>query len=376
MSLSRILLFSSGLKHNMYTSMLHRLYRRGVSKFFNSIPRNKFVHGVPEGLKFDELNELCLCYIKHPLKDVSHYHLSGWKKSNTYRLLLETEKGDKWSLIYKNALYREDTIPALNSFPINPGPPEFTIYSNANGELIKYLPTIYRCCEIQTGSHYMYLMQDLNTNYRPARDKKDILCISAELTILYSIFGDYNFDEDSLILYNRGLSTRLQAYIIDNLERYASATNSKTASAVCRNWQKIAGLCEDKYDYFRLSSIIHGDSNLANILVHRKYGDRIKFIDWEWAGVGLPHQDLASLLKRAKPNVEEAALEIFSKNNRSISIGEHNRLYEICQLERGLIDSAFFANQNVNSTDRTKIDIAGYIEDSASRVMRAYNKLV
>ena len=360
----------------MYTSMLHRLYRRGVSKFFNSIPRNKIVHGVPEGLQFDELNELCLDYIKHPLKDVSHYHLSGWKKSNTFRLLLETEKGVKWSLIYKNALYREDTIPALNSFPINPGPPEFTIYSNANGEIIKYLPTIYRCCEIQTGSHYMYLMQDLNANFRPAGGKRDTLCITAELSKLYDIFGDYRFDEDSLILYNRELSTRLQAYIIDNLERYASATDNKTVSAVCTNWHNISSIYEEKYNHSGLSSIIHGDSNLANILVHRKYGDRIKFIDWEWAGVGLPHQDLASLLKRAKPNVEEDALEIFSKNNRSISIGEHKRMYEICQLERGLIDSAFFANQNANSPGRTKIDIVGYIEDSASRVMRAYNKLV
>jgi hypothetical protein len=360
----------------MYTSMLHRLYRRGVSKFFNSIPRNNFVHGVPEGLQFDELNELCLDYIKHPLKDVSYCHLSGWKKSNTYRLLLETEKGDYWSLIYKNALYRQDIIPALNNFPINPGPPEYTIYSKSEGGITKYLPRIFRCREIHAGLHYMYLMQDLNECYRPAGGKRDILCISAELTKMYGIFGDYRFGEDSLILYNRELSARLQAYIIGNLERYVSATNSKTVSAVCRNWQKIAGLFEDKYNYCWLSSMIHGDSNLANILVHRKYGDRIKFIDWEWAGVGLPHQDLASLLKRAKPNVEEDALEIFSKNNRSISIGEHNRLYEICQLERGLIDSAFFANQSANSPGRTKIDIVGYIENSASRVMRAYNKLV
>lgn len=360
----------------MYISKLHRLYRRGVSKFLNSIPRNSFVHGVPEGLQFDELNELCLDYIKHPLKDVSYYHLSGWKKSNTFRLLLETEKGDKWSLIYKNALYRQDIIPALDNFPINPGPPEYTIYSKAEGEITKYLPTIYRCCEIHAGSHYMYLMQDLNANYRPARGKRDILCITAELTKLYDIFGEYRFDEDSLILYNRELSTRLQAYIIDNLERYASATNSKAVIAVCTNWQKISSLYEEKYNNSGLSSIIHGDSNLANILVHNKYGDRIKFIDWEWAGIGLPHQDLASLLKRAKPNIEEAALEIYSNNNHTLSLDEHKRLFEVCQLERGLIDSAFFASQSANSTNRTKIDLMGYIEDSAARVVSAYNKLV
>lgn len=366
----------NGLKRNMYISGLHKLYRKGVSKFLNNIPRNSFVHGVPEGLQFDELNELCLDYIKHPLKDVSYYHLSGWKKSNTYRLLLETEKGDKWSLIYKNALYRQDIIPALGNFPINPGPPEYTIYSKAEGEITKYLPIIYRCCEIHAGSHYMYLMQDLNANYRPAGGKRDILCITAELTKLYDIFGEYRFDEDSLIRYNRELSTRLQTYIIYNLERYANATDSKTVSAVCANWQKIASLYEEKYEYLWLSSIIHGDSNLANILVGRNYVDGIKFIDWEWAGIGLPHQDLASLLKRAKPNVEEAALSIFSKNNKQITIAEHKRLYEICQLERSLIDSAFLAKQTTCTTESTIIDIKAYIEDSASRVLEAYNRLI
>lgn len=361
----------------MHITKLHKLFRRGSAKILSYISGPNFIQGTPKGLRFDELNELCLLYFRHPLKHVSYYPLSGWKRSNTYRLLLETEKGDKWSIVYKNALYQHHIIPALDGFPINPGPSEYTIYSKAEGGITKYLPIIFMCREIKPGMHYRYLMQDLNKHFRPARDKKDILSITSELTKLYEMLRDcnYNINEDSLILYGGELSSRLQSYIIDSLEQYAGATNSKTVSSVCDKWDKISVLYDDKYDYSGLSTIIHGDSNLANILVHKQNGDNIKFIDWEWAGVGLPHQDLASLLKRAKPSVEEAALEIFSKYDHDLSIDEHKRLYEVCQLERGLIDSAFLANQVAGSTAKTKIDIAGYIEDSASRVIEAYNRL-
>jgi phosphotransferase family enzyme len=361
----------------MHITKLRRLFRKVRTKALSFVPRNDIVPGLPEGLRFDALNELCQSYIQYPLKSVSYCPLSGWKKSGAYRLLLQTETGDKWSIIYKNAFYGQDIIPALNGFPINPGPPEYTIYSHAEGEIARYLPTIYICREIKPGLHYMYLMQDLSKYYRQARDKKDILSITSELAKLYDNIGECNFNlnDDSFIIYDGNLSSRLKTYIIKGLERYCGETNGRTVSAVCDNWGKISALYDEKCDYSALSTIIHGDSNLANILVHKQNGDKIKFIDWEWAGIGLPHQDLASLLKRANPGVEETALEIFSKYNRSLSTGEHQRLYEVCQLERGLIDCAFLANQVIGSTDKTQIDIAGYIEDSASRVIGAYNKL-
>ncbi|MEQ9619028.1 MAG: aminoglycoside phosphotransferase family protein [Deltaproteobacteria bacterium] len=335
------------------------------------------IKGTPEGLGFDELDELCKSGVGNPLQSVSYCALSGWKKSGAFRLLLQTEAGDKWSIIYKNALYRQDIIPALNSFPINPGPPEYRIYSRAEGGITKYLPKIYMCREVISGLHYKYLMEDLNKHYRPARNKKDILYIASELAELYDKIGEcnYSLSENLFIIYDRDLSSRLKTYIIEGLERYTGATKTSAVSTLCDNWEGISSLYDEKYEYSGLNTIIHGDSNLANILVHKQNDGTIKFIDWEWAGIGLPHQDLASLLKRARPEVEEAALEIFSKNDRSLSAGEHQRLYEVCQLERGLIDCAFLANQVAGSADKTKIDIKGYIEDSALRAVEAYNRL-
>ncbi len=360
----------------MHITKLSRLFRKVRTKTLSFIPKNDIVAGLPEGLCFDELNELCLLSLREPLLCVSHCSLSGWKKSNTYRLMLETENRGKWSLIYKNAAYQHEMIPALSSLPIHPGPPEYTIYSKANGEIIKYLPAIHMCREVIPGLHYRYLMQDLSKHYRAARNK-DILSITSELAQLYDNLGEceFNLNEDTFIIYNEGLCAELKTYILEGLQRYCDVVNGTAVNWACDNWEKISALYDEKYGYSALNTIIHGDSNLANILIHNQNGDKIKFIDWEWAGIGLVHQDLASLLKRANPAVEEAALEIFSKYDRSLSSGEHRRLYELCQLERGLIDCAFLANQVIESSDKTKIDIAGYIEDSASRVMGAYNKL-
>ena len=205
----------------MHITILRKLFRKGTTKILSFVPRDDIVLGVPEGLRFDALNDLCLLYLREPLLRVSYYPLSGWKKSGAYRLLLQTETGDKWSIIYKNAFYGQDIIPALNGFPINPGPPEYTIYSNAEGEIARYLPTIYICREIIPGLHYMYLLQDLSKYYRQARDKKDILTITSELTKLYEILGEcnYNINEDSFIIYDGDLSSRLKTYIIESLER-------------------------------------------------------------------------------------------------------------------------------------------------------------
>ena len=166
------------------------------------------------------------------------YHITrfpGGKKSNTYRLILETRDGSKLSLIYKNAVYQHDMIPALSSFPINPGPPEYTIYSTANGEIIKYLPAIHMCQEVIPGTHYRYLMQDLSKHYRQARDKKDIFSITSELAKLYDKIGEcgINLNEDSFIIYDGDLSSRLKTYFLEGLERYSEATNSTAVSAVC-----------------------------------------------------------------------------------------------------------------------------------------------
>lgn len=354
-----------------------RLYKRGSAKILSYLPVTNYIEGIPHGLTFDELHELCRTYVDESLKSVSYYPLSGWKKSAAFRILLRMNSGNRWSVIYKNADYARDVIPALNRFPINPGPPEYIIYSKDAFKIRQYLPEIYMHRELTSYIHYRYLMEDLSAHHRPAGNGKDILSVASHLPELHSkiMKCDHDDNEKWFISYDRETMSSLKTYIIESIECYANNTNCSAVYGLCRNWEEISSLYDQKNDYAGLNTKIHGDSNLANVFIDKTNNQNIKFIDWEWAGVGLPHQDLASLLKRSEPAIEEAAIEIYSIIYGVLSLSEHKRIYEICQLERGLLDCAFLANQLSATTENTRLNLSEYIEDSALRATIAFKRL-
>ncbi|MGI9534360.1 MAG: phosphotransferase family protein [Thermodesulfobacteriota bacterium] len=361
----------------MITSTIRNITRKGTNKILSLIPINRETEGLPEDISFAMLNRLCLSCLDDPLNKVKHSHLSGWKSSNTYRLKLECEGGSQWSLIYKNAVYSKNIIPALVDFPLKPGRAEYAVYSSPALSLKHYLPEVYICNEVTSGIKYIYLIEDLSNNYRLANKRADVHNAVILLTNIYRDSGEIilNINKDLLPKYDSGFSSELKKYVLNNLESYLRHTKNNYVSEICRLWNGISTIYDRKNNYSRLSCFVHGDPNLTNILVNKKNNDQLKLIDWEWAGIGLPHQDLASLLKRATPSVEMESLRFFSKSNNLLSLSEHRELYEICQIERGLIDCSFFASQKINSTGETKINFDAYIEDSALRVLRAYDRL-
>ena len=120
---------------------------------------------------------------------------------------------------------------------------------------------------------------------------------------------------------------------------------------------------------------IHGDYNPSNVLYHVQRPEQIKLLDWEWAGVGVPHADLVSLMKGARPDVEERALRIFADHDRGLGLAEHRRLYDWCKLERGLLDGAFMAAQFLRLPPTTGFNFSGHIEASMRRVLIALQQL-
>ena len=361
----------------MIKSRLSRLARRGTNKLLSLIPKNLETEGLPDDISFKQLDTLCLSCLNDSLQSVTYTHLSGWKSSNTYRLKLVCKHGSKWNLIYKNAAYGENIIPALADFPFKPGQAEYVVYSSPVLMIKEYLPEVYICDEVVTGKQYFYLIEDLSPNYRPANKRSDVLNAANVLSEIYKRSGDILLKIDSALLprYDDDFSSQLERYALTNLERYLSLYSSNHVEQVCGFWDKITAFYKRKKDFKHLSSFVHGDPNVSNILVYRQDENKLKFIDWEWAGIGLPHQDLASLLKRSTSSIELEALKIFSDSNNLLSFREHKELYEICQIERGIIDASFLAVQKINANGDTKMDVEGYIEDSASRVLKAIDRL-
>ena len=184
--------------------------------------RKREIKGLPKGIYFNTLNNLCLQYLDEQLVNTWYVHLSGWKASGAYRLILKTEKGREWQLVYKDALYNLEQIPALKELAISPGPPEYVVNRTRHKSLVKYLPKSYFCVEVSPQRHYRYLFEDLSEDYQVPRTEDDILLVTTELSEFHEVLSDWStrLDSKCLLRYDREFSVALQNYAQTNLEKY------------------------------------------------------------------------------------------------------------------------------------------------------------
>ena len=357
-----------------------RLFKRIYSRI-NKRLQNSSVEGLPPGLTFAEIDELCLQHWHDRLLKAAYVHLSSWKDAGSYRLILKTKKGKTKQLVYKNAIYNLERIPALEGLPVTPGFPEYLVYKNARGALAKYLPDVYLVKEIIPQKHYQYFLEDLSQEYFISAYQPTLsLTIAQELSTLHQEMDDF-FSEiecSGLLVYNQQFSVTIQNYFQKNIASYLQKNNNQNIARIYKLWSQISELHgRQEFQEFPSSQPIHGDLNLSNILIHKQYPGRIKFIDWEWAGLGRVHADLASLVSRSQPEIEHQALAIFAAQNKQLSFEQHRRLYYWCQLERGLVDAAFIAVQQLQSSHQSKfLSSSEFIENAMQRIFKSYQELV
>jgi hypothetical protein len=361
--------------------MIPETFFKALRKRIHSVTkgfRQREIKGLPIGIDFNTLNNLCSQYLDGHLIATWYVHLSSWKARGAYRLILKTEKGKEWQLVYKDALYNLEQVPALKELAVSPGPPEYAVNRTRHKSLVKYLPKVYMCIEISPQKHYRYLFEDLSEEYQVPRTVDDILRVATELSEFHEVLSEWStsLDSNCLLSYDMEFSRVLQNYAQTNLEKYFAKNTSDVLSAVGRHWQDIMGLFRGtEFLPPNFSRPIHGDFNLSNIYLHKSVPGRIKIVDWEWAGRGVPHADLASLLKNQSKELVQMALSIYAERNPEISYEEHKRFYDWCQLERGLLDASFLATQIMESSTRTSLNVPQHIERSLIRVLQTYQEL-
>jgi thiamine kinase-like enzyme len=334
--------------------------------------------GVPASLEERLLRDIVRRHAGSELQSAFYEHLSGWKEKGAFRLKLKTANGRELRLIYKDAVYDLQQIPALARLPVAPGPPEFAVYTAASAALQEYLPHAYLCEEVEPGRRYRYVFQDLDETYREIETPDDIVRVAGDLGSFHAalsksasrLFGQRLLD------YDGPFYRSIHAYVDENLDRYRSQFPGKLLDEIRMAWPGIQQHLNDgalelpgKY------RPIHGDLNVSNVLVGRHSPRSFKVIDWEWAGWGLPQADAAALLKKTPPDVEKRGFDAFVEGNSEFSPDEHRRLYLRCQLERGLLDAAFLAVQASEKTGPSRVNMPRHIERSLAWVLKTYHEL-
>lgn len=316
-------------------------------------PAREQTFGLPPELGREALDELCKIRWGSGLKHVSFLHISSWKASGAFRVFLETESSRRWSLIYKNSKYDFHEIPALRNFPVTPGFPEYSIYRDSSGALSNYLPEVYSCIEKIPGAHYQFLLEDLGENFVSAarlfnRTRSSV--VVAAFRSFHEAMRDWyvQAEEGGLLRYDREFSLSLINYAKPTFDLLRDSTDSRLAAEVCDIWSQVSStyLQSEFFDGFQPVPI-HGDSNVANVLVHRKRPGEIKLIDWEWAGLGHPFSDLVSMFTGATAATSRKILNGYLGSGKHLDGSQGFRQYEWCRLNRGLINASFMTAQRI-----------------------------
>lgn len=350
--------------------------RRRLSRIARKILRRgpAAVKGVPEGLSMDKIGAISAERFGFVPSRVSHVKLSSWKRTGSYRLLLNAGPGGSKSLIFKDADYSHGSIPALTGLPVRPGFSEFFIYSETEEPLAGYLPEVFLCEQVESELRYRYLLDDLSSRCRLDFTPEAHLRAARQLPELHRALRQWNRTHHSSRLpeYGKAYSEALLPYVREKLDAYAAATGNTAAQDLLSVWSEVESCLSESYPELPLT-IIHGDYNISNIWVDRD--GKIKVVDWEWAGLGYPHMDLAALLKHSSEELESAALTAYIGLDGVFAPEEHYRVYRRCKLERVLLDAAFISVQATQTVWKSRMNLPKFVDSALLRAMAAFRNL-
>jgi hypothetical protein len=364
--------------YNPAMPILHRLKNQLTGWIKTAQPRRALIEGLPPGLESPVLRQVVTERFKVQPVEVAHMRITNWRLSGAYRVFIKDDTGKRLSLIYKNAIYSPERTPGLRGFPSLPGGPEYSIYRLAREPLKKYLPYVFYSQEVTPGVHYQYLLEDLVDEYRRPISQTDKLILTAMIPELHRAMAEWLHipEQIKLLAYDLDYAKRLQNYVQSHFEKYLENHTDRRIHHILRHWPDMCALLEDE-DYFTIQSPgpIHGDFRPLNILLHRRDPERIKLVDWEWAGIGLAQNDLASLLWRVSSDIERRALEQYAQRVPNLTLDDHKRLYWRCRMERGLQEAAIVAAQ-MNGEPQSLVGKAEReLSVAASQVLNAYERL-
>lgn len=358
--------------------VIKRLSRRGRKAVRKATRAYRLKPGLPEGLTEEEMRDLSREVHGKGVRETWFVHLSGWKDAGAFALVVKLEGGQTWKLIYKNAFYGQDQIPALKGFPALPGPPEFAVYANCADEICRYLPAVYRCEEVQAGCQYRYFLEDLNSEYHTFTGERTLKQITGQMAEFHRALAEWggHADLSGFIRYDAAFSSALREYTLASLEQYQRGLPNEKVRRFLDEWLSISALHADPgFDVEGTLQPVHGDLNWRNVMWNKRRPSEFKLLDWEWAGWSQPHADLVSVTKHMPAELAARALTAYAATVPGFSLAEHQRIFEWHRLERGLIDASFMAKQVVEAPPKTRMNVVRFIEDSLDQTFEAASRL-
>jgi Phosphotransferase enzyme family len=338
---------------------LHRLRRRvGLDRSIlpsvvnRLIDRRRLaagmVRGLPKGLDHASLAVAVRDQKGSDFTAVRHAPLQAWKLESANIVWIRLQDGTRWSLVFKNAQFDHDDYPAIRGLSFQVGVPEYSVYSTMTPRLRHFSPEIYAAWELQHGTRYQYIMEDLRTGFHPVYGRRDKASVLRNVISLHDALSNWVAEkgDEHLLRYDRDYVVELIHHAEVGLDRLAVTGGQSITEDVRRVWPDVVGyLLAERNLARRQLRPIHGDLNTKNCFVSNKHGDEVRFVDWEWCGYGTMHDDVASLLKRSDRGLDEQALHMISQVEPHLPERDHLELIWWSRLATAVRDASLLSHQ-------------------------------
>lgn len=329
--------------------------------------------GLPETVARETVEEWAGRHLEAEVEVRTVEHLSSWKHAGAFRVRGTTADGRSWGLVWKEADYGQEHVPALRGLPVRPGPPEFAVYGRADRLLGDLLPVVHHCEELVPGVRYRYLLEDLAPcHIRLGQPHLGMLLaellagIHADLAVARPLLEPWLLD------YDPETGRRLLHYVAEALGELAGT--DPLVGGVLDDWERVRAVHLGGMErvYQRVEpTVVHGDLNPSNVWSDRVQPKQVRLVDWEWAGIGIPHTDLVAVLENATPDVERRALRRFHEVSGARSLAEDVHAYRWCKLQRALLNAGFLANQHLRTDQPApRMGVPGVVRHSLALAHR------
>jgi len=346
----------------IYSKNRYRRYR--VNKVI------KIRKGLPGNIDQRLINKVCKHHFQSEVHSTKFQKLSGWKRTGTYRLFITLRNNQRKQLIYRHCSYNYDDFPALKGYPVTLGPVEFVI-GNVNNESINdFLPTTL-WSNHDKDDVYRYITEDLTTrNYKARMALGESIVF--HLLSLNQALNNSNLDKNLFPKYDMAYSQNLIGYI-------SALWDHSWETKYNLSYQKLKSISDVYLEIAsqeRRTGLIHGDFNESNILFKYKNGRYIlKVVDWEWAGIGTIHSDLAAYFRSANHPHLNASLNELAKLQPWETYEYHYKWMYWAFLDRAFLDLSYMIAQREKAIKYSTFNIDRFINESAMDLREAHSKI-
>ena len=352
------------------------LRRKTPSAFVDARRRQRSrrdrVGGLPSWVDSDTVHAVGTELLGRTPDTFAFADLSGYKEESAALIWARLANTRQRTFFVKRSFRGSDHYPAIKDFPGAVGPPEEWLYMQDAGRLRPYVPMIYTLIELDDVEVH-YFLEDISRSngFRSAVVPQDIPRLIHHLLDMQEALREWvtELPDGTATRYDDHFAAKLVDYCFDSLDAFVGVTGDKPTIEFLRRWGEISDAYLGSNPGEPMDGV-HGDYRPEHLFVAPGRGRSMKAVDWEYAGLGWVHNDLASLLKKTNPEVMTSAMRLVAAHDRRFSLDEHLAMLHRFRLERCILDAALVTRQRIAKSEHPWVSSEHFYRayDAASRL--------